>query len=64
MPHAERMPQPRLRRGMMRKSQTQPRLRRGMMLYKSLLLPVLFLPWLTSGERKWVTLAERRGCDA
>jgi integrase len=31
-----------------------------MMLYKSLPLPMLFLLWPTSGECKWVTLAERR----
>src|SRR5271165_2216280 len=54
------MPQPRLRRGMTLKSQTQPHLRCGMMLYISLPLPILFLPWVTSGEYKWVTLAERR----
>jgi hypothetical protein len=42
------------------KSKTQPHLRCGMMLYKSLPLPMLFLLWPTSGECKWVTLAERR----
>ncbi len=56
--HTQRTPQPRLRRGMTRKSKTQPRLRCGMMLYTSLPLPMLFLPWVTSREHKWVTLAE------
>jgi hypothetical protein len=27
-----------------------------MMLYISLPLPMLFLPWVTSGEYKWITL--------
>ena len=45
------------------KSQTQPRLRRGMMLYKSLPLPMLFLPWVTSSEHRWVTLTKRRSPD-
>jgi hypothetical protein len=45
------------------KSKTQPRLRRGMMLYKSLPLPILFQPWLTSGEHKWVTLRLFRTFD-
>jgi len=58
--HPSRMPQPRLRRGMTLKSKTQPHLRCGMMMYISLRLPMMFLPWVTSGERKWVTLAERR----
>jgi hypothetical protein len=26
------------------------------MLYKSLTFPILFLPWVTSAEYKWVTL--------
>jgi hypothetical protein len=56
MPHAERMPQPRLRRGMTPKSQTQPHLRCGMMLYMSLSLRMLLLTWSTSGEYKWITL--------
>ena len=58
--HVERMPQPRLRRGMTLKSKTQPHLRCGMMLYISLPLQVLFMPWVTSDKYKWVTLAERR----
>jgi len=33
------------------------------MLYKSLPLPMLFLLWPTSGECKWVTLAERRSTE-
>ncbi len=56
MAHAERKPQPRLRRGMTPKSQTQPHLRCGMMLYISLSLRMLFLTWSTSGEYKWITL--------
>jgi hypothetical protein len=56
MAHAKSMSQPRLRRGMTLKSKTQPRLRRGMMLYISLPLPILFLPRVTSGKCKWVTL--------
>jgi hypothetical protein len=56
MLHAERMPQPRLRRGMTLKSKTQPHLRCGMMLYRSLPLPMLFLPWVTSTKHNWVTL--------
>ena len=31
-----------------------------MMPYKSLPIPILFLRWITSGEGKWITLAERR----
>ena len=54
--HTQRTPQPRLRRGMTLKSKTQPHLRCGMMLYKSLTFPILFLPWVTSAEYKWVTL--------
>ena len=42
------------------KNQTQPRLRRGMMLYKSSPIQILFLPWITSGEYKWITLLWRR----
>jgi len=61
--HVERMPQPRLRRGMTLKSKTQPHLRCGMMLYISLPLQVLFMPWVTSDKYKWVTLAERRSFD-
>jgi hypothetical protein len=56
MAHAERMPKPRLRRGMTPKSKTQPHLRCGMMLYISLPLPIPFPPWVTSGEYKWITL--------
>jgi hypothetical protein len=56
MAHAERMPKPRLRRGMTLKSKTQPHLRCGMMLYISLPLPIPFPPWVTSGEYKWITL--------
>jgi hypothetical protein len=58
--HAERMPQPRLRRGMTLKSKTQPHLRCGMMLYISPPLQVLFMPWVTSDKYKWITLTERR----
>jgi hypothetical protein len=50
------------RRGMTLRSQTQPRLRRGMMLYKSPPALILFLTWTTSGEHKWITLAERLSC--
>jgi hypothetical protein len=56
MAHAERTPQPRLRRGMTPKSKTQPHLRCGMMLYKSLPLQILFLLWNTSAKYNWVAL--------
>jgi len=56
MLHAERMKQPCLRRGMTLKSQTQPHLRCGMMLYRSLPLPMLFLPWISSAKHNWITL--------
>lgn len=54
--HAERMPQPRLRRGMTLKSKTPPHLRCGMMLYISLPRQILFLPWLPSAKHKWLIL--------
>jgi transposase len=56
MAHAERTPQPRLRRGMTPKSKTPPHLRCGMMLYKSLPLQILFLLWNTSAKYNWVAL--------